>query len=268
MKITRHITKQIRALPKRFWPLTLWTIIFAGLTLVICADVSALVIQHVHNTAKQSHTTTSSAQSQTPNEQPVNPTTISTQNTPAKSTTPQQNTTPQTKTANNASDCSSVETEWEQTYSGNLKLALDASVAFTSTWTQSEVDTYNQMSQNYYNQAVEAVKGDGCTPNLTLSTLSLSDAPGGSNTPPAAPTCNTSLEASYEITYESQNQLLMEQESSDIQSLRAQLAIIGADNGTGWAEVPSIVAQQYAPQLDAIKNTLNSELASINCSGD
>jgi len=58
------------------------------------------------------------------------------------------------------------------------------------------------------------------------------------------------------------------QEASDIQSLRAQIVAAGAGNSSAYDQMPSIVAQQYSGKFAALKNTLNSELASINCSGN
>ncbi len=81
MKKARHIVKKIRALPKRLLPLTPWTIFFGALALVFCAEVSAIAIQHIHNTAKQVPATSSSTNPQTPNKFLVNPTTTPTQNT-------------------------------------------------------------------------------------------------------------------------------------------------------------------------------------------
>jgi hypothetical protein len=270
MKIERHI-KQIRKLLKRLRPLTPWTIVFAGLTLLIFSSASALVIQHFH--AKPATTSISTISNSGNNAicvqgeqgcpEPATSPTTSSNSTP--STTPPLPAKASGSVA--ATDCSSVEAEYDQEYSSALKSAQDIASFQVGTSTPTEISNqYNQASQNAYNQAIQGIKVNGCTPYLTLSTMSAATVPG--DTAPVIPTCNTALEASYEISYESQYEVIMEQESSDIQSLRAQLGTVGADNGTGWAEVPSIVAQRYAPQLDAIKNTLNSELASINCPGD
>ena len=84
----RRMIKKILALPKRLWPLTPWTIVFAIIALVFCAEVSALVIQYTHNNGSISPSDTTTSTGQTDTTHPLNVTPTTTQSTPTQSTSP------------------------------------------------------------------------------------------------------------------------------------------------------------------------------------
>src|SRR6478735_8582381 len=93
---TRHIPKKTKWQPvskiRLPFKLTRWTVCFAALALIFCAEVSALVIQHAHkNNSKLPSDTTSSA-SQTDTTHPLNITPTSPQSSPTQPTSPQSTT--------------------------------------------------------------------------------------------------------------------------------------------------------------------------------
>lgn len=116
----QHITKQIRALPKRLWSLTHLTILLTILVVALCAGASALVIQHVSNkpVQKLSSNITSTANGSTicvlgqPNCQPPSNTL-----TPSQSTTPQStDSTKPSTSAQSQSNCVRNEIPYRTTY--------------------------------------------------------------------------------------------------------------------------------------------------------
>lgn len=85
-KTALHISKMIRTFPKRLWPLTSWNIFFFSAAILLCVGASAIVIQHIHNTARQSPTTSKSTTSELPTSHLlINPTTPSENTTPSTS---------------------------------------------------------------------------------------------------------------------------------------------------------------------------------------
>ncbi|MDB5184682.1 MAG: hypothetical protein JWN38_490 [Candidatus Saccharibacteria bacterium] len=202
-------------------------------------------------------TPTSSAPAQTPvtSSQPVTP-------TPA----PAHSSTPPTKPTTTASSCTNTEATYAQTYNNTLSAAW-------ITWskatylTPSEMNfKYNQSAQYDYGLFSQAIEAAGCTSHLSLALKSPATDPTTDpvNTP-TTPACNTSLQASYQNSYQQQYQSLLEQESTEVRSVQAQMAAAGAGFSSAYNAVPSEVAQQYSSKFGAIKSTLNSELISIHC---
>jgi hypothetical protein len=145
-----------------------------------------------------------------------------------------------------------------------------------STWSDSTYYTsaeinyeYNQSAQQDYSEYTSLMQASGCSPQSPSPLKYPATDPNSTSSPTytaPAPTCNTTLEASYENSYESQNQVLMEQESSEIQNLQEQIAAAGSGSSSAYNAVPSEVAQQFSSQFANLKDSLNSELTSINCS--
>jgi hypothetical protein len=284
--------------------------------LVLCAGVSALVIQHIHNTAKQSPDTLSTAKSQTTTpapSQPMQPVTASSivtllnQQRTAKGLTAFKwitqlnnaavaranymvaNNTTSTTFGDPAADITTANysysnAEWSDTFNEtttqgvitSLTTGADSNFGFSTAYSDIGVgivpDTISgnptQLMFVYLaNQATGSAPVDTYVPP-PIDTTYVPPVTTYISPTYSAPTCNTSSEASYENSYESQYQELLEQESEEIQSLREQMAAVGAGDSSAYDAVPSEVSQEFSSKFAAIKSTEDSELASIDCSSN
>lgn len=147
-KVAKRVVKRIRAFPKNFWPLTPWTILFAVLAITFCAGVSALVIQHAHDSSSNSPSDPTSSTSQTHTNKQPSTTSGPTQPT-SPSTTQQTSTKPNTQATPVSNTPTYSATDLYCIYGDSGKSALDDLYKQTSQWLSGEVDSvYNQVNSH------------------------------------------------------------------------------------------------------------------------
>lgn len=144
----KRIIKRARRLSKNLWPLTPWTIFFAALAIIFCAGVSALVIQHAHNSNDKLTADSASSTNQTStNEQPS--ATPETTRTTSPSTSQQTTTKPDTQTAPASNTPKYSARDLYCIYGDSGKSALDDLYKQTSQALTGEVDSvYGQVNSH------------------------------------------------------------------------------------------------------------------------
>jgi hypothetical protein len=155
----RHVTQKLKKLSKRFWPLTPWTVFFAALALIVCAEASALVIHHSHLTAsKPPATTTSLTTHQVSTTQLTTASPTPAQNTSTSSAASSTKSSTSTKPATTATPTTSVPTVTMCDYDNYNKSALQHEYQITGSFLTSAISsTANQSIKGNitYNQAID-----------------------------------------------------------------------------------------------------------------
>ncbi len=188
------------------------------------------------------------------------------------------NATPPTQSSTKTTNCSQVETAQANKYYGVL--ATDWGIWSKSTYlTPAEINyEYNQGVEQTFNDGyAPSMRDAGCTPIPSLLSSSLktpatapdfninTSTPTYTPTAPAVPTCDTTLEAEYQNSYNQQYASYQQQEQQQIQNLQIQLGIAGAGDSSALQQGEYAIGQQFNNNVDNLKQQTNDELVNVHC---